>query len=45
MLIEEEGTCVECGKNSFLTDDIRGEAVYRNCGVVKKGKMMDFIKR
>ncbi|MHA1346869.1 MAG: hypothetical protein ACTSVO_15275 [Candidatus Heimdallarchaeaceae archaeon] len=33
----EESCCSECGKTSFLTDEIRGEVVCRNCVVVNRG--------
>ncbi len=41
----EEESCTECGKNSFLIDEIRGEIVCRNCGVVNRGKLIDFVER
>jgi len=40
----EEESCAECGKNSFITDEIRGEIVCRNCGVAKRGKLIDFVE-
>jgi len=45
LILREERYCEECGKNSFLKDEIRGEEVCRNCGVVKRGKLTDFIER
>ena len=40
-----EEYCEECGKNSFQIDEIRGEVVCRNCGVVNRGKLIDFVER
>lgn len=42
---EEMKTCSECGNNSFLTDKTRGEIVCRNCGIVKRGKLIDYLVR
>ncbi|MBY8999526.1 MAG: hypothetical protein KGD64_01300 [Candidatus Heimdallarchaeota archaeon] len=32
----EERNCEECGKDSLLIDEIRGEIICGNCGTVKK---------
>jgi len=35
------GTCPECGSNSFIEDEIKGEKICTKCGIVLEDSMVD----
>jgi len=42
---KRRGNLFRMWENSFLIDEIRGEIICRNCGIVNRGKLIDYVER